>query len=139
MVQNITKRFILELTEEAFFSKGEFQRNILPLLRARGLGVSIDDFGVGYSSLSALAEIAADEVKVDRSFISQIHLKQRSQTILKVIEMLGRELGMRIVVEGVETAEELDYLRAHTQIRCGQGFLLCATDAVAGAGDAGPR
>lgn len=116
------KRFILELTEEAFVSKGEFQLKILPMLREVGLRVSIDDFGVGYSSLSALAEITADELKVDRSFISDIHKKPRNQSILKVIELLGQSLGMHVVVEGVETFEELAYLTTATRISCGQGY-----------------
>lgn len=115
-------RFIIELTEEAFLSKGEFQAKILPMLRAIGIRVSIDDFGVGYSSLSALAEITADELKVDRSFINDVHKKPRNQSILKVIEMLGQALGMNIVVEGVETFEELAYLVTSTRITCGQGF-----------------
>ena len=115
-------RFVLELTEEAFLSKGEFQDRVLPILREHGIGVSIDDFGVGYSSLSALAEITADELKVDRSFITDIHKKPRNQTILKVIELLGSALGMRIVVEGVETFEELAYLQAATRISVAQGY-----------------
>ena len=116
------ERFVLELTEEAFLSKGEFQERVLPLLRELGIGVSIDDFGVGYSSLSALAEITADELKVDRSFITDIHRKPRNQTILKVIELLGNALNMKIVVEGVETFEELAYLQGATRINIAQGF-----------------
>ena len=116
------ERFIIELTEEAFLSKSEFQVHVLPMLRAVGIGVSIDDFGVGYSSLSALAEITADELKVDRSFITDIHRKPRNQTILKVIELLGTALNMRIIVEGVETFEELAYLQAATRISCAQGY-----------------
>ena len=116
------ERFILELTEEAFLSTGDFQAKILPLIRAIGARVSIDDFGVGYSSLSALAEITADELKVDRSFITDIHKKPRNQSILKMIELLGNALGMRIVVEGVETYEELAYLMGATRITCAQGF-----------------
>ncbi len=115
-------RFVLELTEEAFLSTGEFQTNVLPTLREHGIGVSIDDFGVGYSSLSALAEITADELKVDRCFITDIHKKPRNQTILKVIELLGNALNMKIVVEGVETFEELAYLQAATRINVAQGF-----------------
>ena len=116
------QRFILELTEEAFLSTGDFQAKILPMIRGIGARVSIDDFGVGYSSLSALAEITADELKVDRSFITDIHKKPRNQSILKMIELLGTALGMRIVVEGVETHEELAYLMAATRIGCAQGF-----------------
>jgi EAL domain-containing protein (putative c-di-GMP-specific phosphodiesterase class I) len=84
--------------------------------------VSIDDFGVGYSSLAALAEITADELKIDRSFITDIHKRPRSQIVLKAIESLGLALGMSVVAEGVETVEELAYLLAATQIRCAQGY-----------------
>ena len=115
-------RFILEVTEEAFVSKSDFQQNVLPLIRNIGARVSIDDFGVGYSSLAALADITADEVKIDRSFITNLHQRPRSQNILKAIEALSRSLGMDVVVEGVETFEELAYLRACTTIRHAQGY-----------------
>jgi diguanylate cyclase (GGDEF)-like protein len=115
-------RFMLELTEEAFLSTGDFQDKVLPMIRAIGSRVSIDDFGVGYSSLSALADITADEIKVDRSFISEVHRRPRSQSILRAIEALGHSLGMSIVVEGVETFEELAYLQAATRINCAQGY-----------------
>jgi c-di-GMP phosphodiesterase Gmr len=115
-------RFMVEVTEDAFLSKSEFQTDILPLLRRIGVGVSIDDFGVGYSSLSALADITADEIKIDRSFITDIHKRPRSQSILKAIESLSDALGMVVVAEGVETFEELAYLQAATKIRYGQGY-----------------
>jgi diguanylate cyclase (GGDEF)-like protein len=115
-------RFMLELTEEAFLAKQEFQSHILPLIRSVGARVSIDDFGVGYSSLASLAAITADEVKVDRSFITNVQLRARSQSILKAIEALGNSLGMSVVVEGVETEEELDYLRQRTGISVAQGY-----------------
>jgi diguanylate cyclase (GGDEF)-like protein len=116
------QRFTIELTEEAFLSKGEFQLRVLPMLREIGVKVSIDDFGVGYSSLSALAEITADELKVDRSFVTDIHKRPRNQSVLKVIELLGQSLGMQLVVEGVETFEELAYLSTATRISQAQGF-----------------
>jgi diguanylate cyclase (GGDEF)-like protein len=116
------ERFVVELTEEAFLQKSQFQTRILPMLRDVGAKISIDDFGVGYSSLSTLADITADEVKVDRSFITAIHQRPRSQSILKAIESLGAALGMSVVVEGVETFEELAYLEAATRIRFAQGF-----------------
>ncbi|MDO8359746.1 MAG: EAL domain-containing protein, partial [Devosia sp.] len=115
-------RFMLELTEEAFLSRGRFQSEVLPMVREVGARVSIDDFGVGYSSLAALADITADEIKVDRSFITAIHQRPRSQSILKAIESLANALGMSIIVEGVETYEELLYLQAATRIRLAQGF-----------------
>jgi diguanylate cyclase (GGDEF)-like protein/PAS domain S-box-containing protein len=115
-------RIMIELTEEAFVAKGTFQNQVLPLLRENGVRVSIDDFGTGYSSLSALADITADELKIDRSFVTAIHERPRSQSVLRAIESLGRALGMTIIAEGVETFEELAYLQAATGIRQVQGF-----------------
>jgi diguanylate cyclase (GGDEF)-like protein/PAS domain S-box-containing protein len=115
-------RIMLELTEDAFVAKSQFQLQVLPMLREIGVRVSIDDFGTGYSSLSALADITADELKVDRSFISAIHERPRSQSVLRAIESLGHALGMTIVAEGVETFEELAYLQAATRIRHAQGY-----------------
>ncbi|HHY49813.1 MAG TPA: EAL domain-containing protein, partial [Alphaproteobacteria bacterium] len=115
-------RFMLELTEEAFMAQQRFQTEVLPMVREIGARVSIDDFGVGYSSLSALADITADEIKVDRSFVTAIHQRPRSQSVLRAIESLATALGMTIVVEGVETAEELAYLMGATRIRVAQGF-----------------
>jgi c-di-GMP phosphodiesterase Gmr len=115
-------RIMIELTEDAFVAKSRFQMHILPMLRELGVRVSIDDFGTGYSSLSALADITADELKVDRSFISSIHERPRSQSVLRAIESLGHALGMTIVAEGVETFEELAYLQAATRIRYAQGY-----------------
>src|ERR1043166_398057 len=116
------ERFMIELTEDAFLAKNQFQREILPLLRRIGVRVSIDDFGTGYSSLSALADITADEIKIDRSFITDIHKRPRSQNVLKAIESLSATLGMTVVAEGIETFEELAYLQAATRIRYAQGF-----------------
>jgi diguanylate cyclase (GGDEF)-like protein len=119
------ERFMIELTEDAFLAKNQFQREILPLLRRLGVRVSIDDFGTGYSSLSALADITADEIKIDRSFITDIHKRPRSQNVLKAIESLSAALGMTVVAEGIETFEELAYLQAATRIRYAQGFYFC--------------
>ena len=116
------ERFMVELTEEAFLHKSQFQTRILPMLREVGAKISIDDFGVGYSSLSALTDITADEIKVDRSFITAIHRRPRSQSLLRAVESLGVALGMSVIVEGVETYEELAYLEAATRIRYAQGF-----------------
>jgi cyclic di-GMP phosphodiesterase Gmr len=117
------KRFMLEVTEDAFVATGLFQSRILPLLQEAGIGVSIDDFGTGYSSLSALADITADELKIDRSFITSIHQRPRSQSILRAIESLAYSLGMYVVAEGIETEQENEYINAHTNIVCGQGYL----------------
>ena len=116
-------RFMIELTEEALLRADQFQLKVAPLLREIGAKVSIDDFGVGYSSLSTLAEIDADEIKVDRSFITGIDQRPRSQGLLRAIESLGEALDTPVMVEGVETREELAYLRDHTRIRVAQGYL----------------
>jgi cyclic di-GMP phosphodiesterase Gmr len=116
------KRFMIEVTEDAFVAKSHFQDEILPIFRKLGVGVSIDDFGIGYSSLSALADITADEIKIDRSFITDIHKRPRSQGILRAIESLSEALGMTVIAEGIETFEELAYLQAATKIRYAQGY-----------------
>jgi c-di-GMP phosphodiesterase Gmr len=116
------KRFMIEVTEDAFVAKSHFQEQILPLLREIGVGISIDDFGTGYSSLSALADITADEIKIDRSFITDIHKRPRSQGILRAVESLSEALGMTVIAEGLESFEELAYLQAATKIRYAQGY-----------------
>ncbi|MFG3596659.1 putative bifunctional diguanylate cyclase/phosphodiesterase [Bradyrhizobium sp. RDI18] len=116
------KRFMIEVTEDAFVTKTHFQDEILPIFRKLGVKISIDDFGIGYSSLSALADITADEIKIDRSFITDIHKRPRSQGILRAIESLSEALGMTVIAEGIETFEELAYLQAATKIRYAQGY-----------------
>jgi diguanylate cyclase (GGDEF)-like protein/PAS domain S-box-containing protein len=116
------RRFMIEVTEDAFVTKTHFQDEILPIFRELGVGISIDDFGTGYSSLSALADITADEIKIDRSFITDIHKRPRSQGILRAIESLSEALGMTVIAEGLESYEELAYLQAATRIRYAQGY-----------------
>lgn len=116
------RRFMIELTEEAFLLASQFELQVAPMLHEVGATISIDDFGVGYSSLSTLAEITADEIKVDRSFITAIHQRPRSQDLLRAIESIGDALATKVIVEGVETLEELDYLRDNTRIRVAQGY-----------------
>jgi diguanylate cyclase (GGDEF)-like protein len=115
-------RFVLELTEEAFLPASQFQSRVLPTIRDIGAKISIDDFGSGFSSLATLADITADEVKVDRSLITGIDRRPRSQSLLRAIESIGSALGTEVMVEGVETAEELAYLKDFTQIRVAQGY-----------------
>jgi EAL domain-containing protein (putative c-di-GMP-specific phosphodiesterase class I) len=116
------ERFMIEVTEDAFVAKTHFQTEILPMFRKLGVRISIDDFGIGYSSLSALADITADEIKIDRSFITDIHKRPRSQGILRAIESLSEALGMTVIAEGIESFEELTYLQAATKIRYAQGY-----------------
>ena len=121
---------MIEVTEDAFVTRTHFHEEILPIFheeilpifRKLGVGISIDDFGIGYSSLSALADITADEIKIDRSFITDIHKRPRSQGILRAIESLSEALGMTVIAEGIESFEELAYLQAATNIRYAQGY-----------------
>jgi c-di-GMP phosphodiesterase Gmr len=116
------ERFIVEVTEDAYIAKSQFQTHVIPMLHEIGAKVSIDDFGTGYSSLGALADITADELKIDRTFVTNIHKRARSQSVLKAIEALSEPLGMTVIAEGVETFEEAAYLQAATRIRYAQGF-----------------
>jgi c-di-GMP phosphodiesterase Gmr len=115
-------RFMVEVTEDAFLAKSRFQTHFVPMLREIGTRVSVDDFGTGYSSLAMLADVTADEIKIDRSFITDIHQRPRSQSVLKAIEALSDALGMTVIAEGVETFEEVAYLQAATRIRFAQGY-----------------
>lgn len=117
------KHLVLEITEDALLATKCFQQQVLPALRRIGLRVSIDDFGTGYSSLAMLADVIADEVKVDRAFITAIQDRPRSQGILRAIESLCNALGITMVAEGVETSQELTYLQQHTSIAQAQGYL----------------
>jgi c-di-GMP phosphodiesterase Gmr len=119
---NRATRFMVEVTEEAFLAKSRFQTHFLPMLREIGTRVSVDDFGTGYSSLATLADVTADEIKIDRSFITGIHQRPRSQSVLKAIEALSDALGMTVIAEGVEDFEEVAFLQAATRIRYAQGY-----------------
>ncbi len=135
---DLADRVMLELTEEALLAAEAFKVSVLPMLRAEGIKISIDDFGAGYSSLATLAELAVDELKIDRCFITDIHKKPRNQAIVKVIDSLAATLGMRVVVEGVESYEELAYLLSSTRIACGQGYYFGKPVTLQEVGDVNP-
>lgn len=116
-------RFTLEVTEDALLAIDVFRDEIMPLITAAGIGVSIDDFGTGYASLSRLLTITANEIKIDRSFVTALPERPRSQVMLKAMETIGSELGATVVAEGIETVDELSYLRKHTGVHVAQGFL----------------
>ena len=115
--------FMIELTEDALVAAQTFQVDILPRLREIGVRVSIDDFGTGFSSLAMLSDITADELKIDRSIITEIDRRPRSQSILRAIASLSQALNIEIVAEGVETEAEHAYLRSVPEIAIGQGYL----------------
>ncbi len=113
----------LEVTESALMERLEVTAPLLESLRERGIAVAIDDFGTGYSSLSYLQSLPLDALKIDESFFRQIARFPGDTSILGAIVSVGRSLGLRVIVEGIETAGDLDFLRAHGCDE-GQGFFL---------------
>jgi len=115
-------RFLqLELTESVLIKHAESTQTILRTLRARGVRLALDDFGTGYSSLSYLRKFPIDVLKIDQSFVHQITTSPEEAAIVVAIVAMGRSLKLRLVAEGVETREELDFLKAH-QCDEAQGF-----------------
>jgi len=99
----------------------EASQSILGALRARGVTLAVDDFGTGYSSLSYLQEFSIDALKIDQSFIRKMSVVAGENNPVSAVISLGRSLGLRVVAEGVETAEELAFLQAH-QCDQAQGY-----------------
>jgi len=102
----------LELTESVTMRDEERTTRILGQLRTLGVRLCIDDFGTGYSSLSYLRRFALDLLKIDRSFVSEMLSNSESLEIVKTILSLGSNLGMEVVAEGVETAEQASLLKS---------------------------
>ncbi len=101
----------LELTESVLVKQAESAASILRAVREKGVQVAIDDFGTGYSSLSYLRKFPVDALKIDQSFVRQISNGGDDTIIVTAIIALARSLKLRVVAEGVETAEELAFLR----------------------------
>jgi len=102
----------VELTESVLMKRSEHAIAILGALHERGVTLAIDDFGTGYSSLSYLRRFPIDVLKIDQSFIRQISLGGDNATIVTAVIGLAKNLKLSVVAEGVETLEELDFLRA---------------------------
>jgi diguanylate cyclase (GGDEF)-like protein/PAS domain S-box-containing protein len=103
----------LELTESVLMQHAEFSVPVLQKLRTMGVRLAIDDFGTGYSSLSYLRQFPIDTLKVDQSFIHEINEDTDEATIISAVINMGCRLKHRVIAEGVETAEQLAFLRAH--------------------------
>ena len=113
----------LELTESVILGADDDDLMQLADLRRLGLKLAIDDFGTGYSSLSYLTRFPVDALKIDRSFIREVPGRQHQESLAKAIIAMGQSLGLRVIAEGVETEEQLAFLR---RLDCEeqQGFLM---------------
>jgi len=101
----------LEVTESILMERAELTVSILQTMREKGVLVSVDDFGTGYSSLSYLRKLPLDALKIDQSFVRQMTTQPGDTTIVSAIISMGKSLKLRVIAEGVETAEELAFLK----------------------------
>lgn len=119
----------IEITETAIINDVDLAIERINQLRDIGLKIALDDFGTGYSSLNHLKNLPIDIVKLDRSFIRSISGDNRESIIIRAIITLSMELGFDIIAEGIETEEQLDYLRKN-KCPLGQGFYLQSPDVI---------
>jgi diguanylate cyclase (GGDEF)-like protein len=103
----------LELTESVLMRHAESTETILKELRERGVRLAVDDFGTGYSSLSYLRKFPINALKIDQSFVRQITTAPNEYTIAAAVISMGQSLKLRVIAEGVETPEELEFLQNH--------------------------
>ncbi|WP_417504273.1 EAL domain-containing protein [Marinomonas gallaica] len=111
----------LEVTETFFVHMDEAKVEVLDQLRALGCLVSLDDFGTGYTSFAHLQRLSVDEIKIDRSFVSRLN-DPKARVVVESMVNIAQALDYKLVAEGVETLEQLDYLRS-LGCHCFQGFL----------------
>ena len=116
------KRIELEITETMIMRNIEQSIETLTLLKAAGMQVAVDDFGVGYSSLNQLTRLPASSMKIDRSFIMNLPGDESSGSITEAIIAMAKRLRLRVTAEGVETPAQLDFLRVN-HCEAFQGYL----------------
>jgi diguanylate cyclase (GGDEF)-like protein len=118
-------RLEIEITETTLLQNTRRTRADLQQLADSGVKISLDDFGTAYSSLSYLHSFPFHKVKIDQSFLQDLNDDQRRVTLLRGVTRLSAQLGLQVVVEGVETKEQLELLAAEDSIDEVQGYLLC--------------
>jgi diguanylate cyclase (GGDEF)-like protein len=116
------QRLEIEITESSLLRNTQLTHDVLSQLRSLGVRISLDDFGTGYSSLSYLHNFPLQKVKIDRSFLEGIDT-DRPLTLLRGVARLSADLGMSVVVEGIETNEQLDLISADGAVTEAQGYL----------------
>ncbi|WP_018829793.1 putative bifunctional diguanylate cyclase/phosphodiesterase [Salinispora tropica] len=115
------RRLVLEITETVVMSELEVIDEVLGALRTMGVQLAVDDFGTGFSSLTFLTRVTVDELKVDRSFVIRMADSPEAAAIVRSTVGLGQQLGLRVVAEGVETAEQRSAL-AELGCTAAQGY-----------------
>ncbi len=115
-------RLEIEITESSLLRNTQLTHDVLSQLRTLGVRISLDDFGTGYSSLSYLHNFPLQKVKIDRSFLEGIDT-DRPLTLLRGVARLSADLGMSVVVEGIETNEQLELISADGTVTEAQGYL----------------
>ena len=100
------ERLVLEITETAMMSELEVVDEVLGALRELGVRLSLDDFGTGFSSLTSVARVTVDEIKIDRQFVAAMTSSRQAEAIVRMTVGLAQTLGLRTIAEGVETAEQ---------------------------------
>ncbi len=123
------QRVVVEITEGSLLADLDLARARLGELRALGIRIAVDDFGVGYSSLSYLRELPVDILKIDRSFLARVPQDSESCAIVQGIVKLGHSLGLGLVAEGIETEAQARFLE-EAGVKIGQGWLF--SPAIAG-------
>jgi diguanylate cyclase (GGDEF)-like protein/PAS domain S-box-containing protein len=113
----------IELTESVMLGDDPHAAETMNLLREMGIGLAVDDFGTGYSSLSYLPSLPFDALKIDRSFVMNLETQPENEPMIRLLIALAHNVGMRAVVEGVETQEQLELIRALGANEV-QGYLL---------------
>ena len=113
---------MLELTERAAMENPEAARSLMMQLRVMGARIGLDDFGTGYSSLAHLRRLPLDYLKIDYSFVRSIENGTDTLEIIRAVNILARQLGLRVIAEGIENSRQLEILRS-LQCEYGQGFL----------------
>lgn len=112
----------IELTESVFIESLETVSILLDELRNMGVTVSIDDFGTGFSSLVYLKKLPIDELKIDRSFVSELEQNSDDKAIIQAIINLAKNLNIKIIAEGIETDSQHQFLQDN-ECSFGQGYL----------------
>jgi diguanylate cyclase len=117
------RRLEIEITETAIIDDSEQVLTNLRALRELGIRISLDDFGTGYSSLTCVRKLSPDSIKIDGSFVREVPTNSGSRSIVKSLIYLSRDLSINIVAEGIETIDQLNFLRLNDCDE-GQGYFL---------------